>query len=189
MITWLHVDHVVIKVKKNKKTIPPEIVERRRDFRRKKMESNILINTGEYQTLQPRGWKTTLICHSLDSLVISRSILPLSLLWGGVGQDEGERAERQREGADSRLGVLLCVAVFRISTARRLRSNPWRLLPCEGNTSFLQTDRSDFYSLNNQSEREDRNPEETGQESCGEKSSHWCFHEKANCNICLRRDL
>lgn len=32
-----------------------EIVERRRDFRRNKTESNILKNTGEYQTLQSRG--------------------------------------------------------------------------------------------------------------------------------------
>lgn len=35
--------------------IPSEMIERRRDFRRNKMESNILINTGEYQTLQSRG--------------------------------------------------------------------------------------------------------------------------------------
>lgn len=59
----------------------------------------------------------------------------------------GEEKKRGRAGADSRLGVLLCVAVFRISSPRRLQTNPWRLLPYLGNTSFRQTERkSDFSS-------------------------------------------
>lgn len=69
------------------------------------------------------------------------------------------REEEGRVGADSRLGVLLCVAVFRISSPRRLQTNPWRLLPYLGNTSFRQTGREcDFSSPNNYSETEKHNP-------------------------------
>lgn len=72
---------------------------------------------------------------------------------------KGGGGEEARVGADSGLGVLLCVAVFRISSPRRLQTNPWRLLPCSGNTSFRQTDRkSDFSSPNNYSETETHNP-------------------------------
>lgn len=59
------------------------------------------------------------------------------------------RGGREEVGADSRPGVLLCVALFRISSPRRLQTNPWRPLPYAGNTSFRQTDRrSDFPSPN-----------------------------------------
>lgn len=89
--------------------------------------------------------------------------MPLYLPCRGEGQDEGGEEggeEEGRVGADSRLGVLLCVAVFRISSPRRLQTNPWRLLPYLGNTSFLQTDRkSDFSSRNNYSETEKHDPE------------------------------
>lgn len=77
--------------------------------------------------------------------------MPLYLPCRREGQDGGG------VGTDSRLGVLLCVAVFRISSPRRLQTNPWRLLPYLGNTSFLQSDRSDFFSPNN-SETEKHNP-------------------------------
>lgn len=80
--------------------------------------------------------KATIICHSCrGTILISRAILPLHLPCRGVGQDVGVRDEKWRVGADSYF------AVFRISSARRLQTNPWRLLPYSGNTSFRQTDK------------------------------------------------
>lgn len=91
--------------------------------------------------------------------MISSTIMPLYLPCRGEGLDEGGGEEEGRAGADSRLGVLLCVAVFSISSARRLQTNPWRLLPYSGNTSLTDR-RSDFSSPNNYGETEKHNPNE-----------------------------
>lgn len=105
--------------------------------------------------------KTTFICHSCQDTSDKQDnytiIAAMSGRWTGWGERE-KRGEEGRAGADSRLGVLLCVAMFRISSPRRLRTNPWRLLPHSWYTSFRQTDRSEFSSPNIYSKTKKRNP-------------------------------
>lgn len=103
--------------------------------------------------------------------MISRTIIPLYLPCGGEGQDEEGR--RGAVGADSSAGVCWCVLlVFRISSPRRLRTNPWRLFPYLENTSFRQTDRrSDFsFPPNNCSETEKHNPKKHAKSSREKKT-------------------